>query len=117
MDKNKKKIDSIVGDYKYGFKTQNEPFFSIPKGISEEVVSKISKYKKEPEWMTNKRLEAYREFAKRPNPKWGPDLSFIDFDNTSNALGCSDSLASSARVSKERTPVLIKSLYVLRENS
>ena len=80
MDKNKKKIDSIVGDYKYGFKTKNEPFFSIPKGISEEVVSKISKYKKEPEWMTNKRLEAYREFAKRPNPNWGPDLSFIDFE-------------------------------------
>lgn len=80
MDDNKKKIDAIVGDYQYGFKTNNTPFFSIPKGISEEVVRQISAYKKEPEWMTDIRVKAYREFAKRPNPTWGPDLSFINFD-------------------------------------
>ena len=80
MDDNKKKIDAIIGDYQYGFKTINTPFFSIPKGISEEVVKQISAYKKEPEWMTDIRVKAYREFAARPNPTWGPDLSFINFD-------------------------------------
>ena len=107
MDKNKKKIDSIVGDYKYGFKTKNEPFFSIPKGISEEVVSKISKYKKEPEWMTNKRLEAYREFAKRPNPNWGPDLSFIDFENFYYFIKASEK----AENSWNEVPVEIKETF------
>ena len=80
MDDNKKKIDAIVGEYQYGFKTNNTPFFSIPKGISEDVVRQISAYKKEPEWMTDIRVKAYREFAARPNPTWGPDLSFINFD-------------------------------------
>ncbi|MGA0351613.1 MAG: Fe-S cluster assembly protein SufB [Acholeplasmataceae bacterium] len=80
MDDNKKKIDAIIGDYQYGFKTNNTPFFSIPKGISEDVVRQISAYKKEPAWMTDIRVKAYHEFAARPNPTWGPDLSFINFD-------------------------------------
>jgi Fe-S cluster assembly protein SufB len=80
MDDNKKKIDAIIGDYQFGFRTENTPFFSIPKGISEDVVRQISAYKKEPEWMTDIRVNAYREFAARPNPTWGPDLSFIDFN-------------------------------------
>jgi Fe-S cluster assembly protein SufB len=80
MDDNKKKIDAIIGDYQYGFKTETTPFYSIPKGISEEVVISISKYKNEPQWMTDIRVEAYRFFTSKPNPTWGPDLSFINFD-------------------------------------
>ena len=80
MDDNKKKIDAIVGDYQFGFKTETTPFYSIPKGISEEVVRKISEYKQEPSWMTDIRVKAYQQFASVPNPTWGPDLSFIDFD-------------------------------------
>jgi Fe-S cluster assembly protein SufB len=56
MDDNKKKIDAIIGDYQYGFKTETTPFYSIPKGISEEVVRKISEYKQEPSWMTDIRV-------------------------------------------------------------
>lgn len=80
MDDNKKKIDAIVGDYQFGFKTETTPFYSIPKGISEEVVIAISKYKQEPSWMTDIRVKAYQQFVSVPNPTWGPDLSFIDFD-------------------------------------
>jgi Fe-S cluster assembly protein SufB len=80
MDDNKKKIDAIVGDYQFGFKTETTPFYSIPKGISEEVVRKISEYKQEPSWMTDIRVKAYQQFDSVPNPTWGPDLSFIDFD-------------------------------------
>jgi len=80
MDDNKKKIDAIIGDYQYGFKTETTPFYSIPKGISEDVVRKISEYKQEPSWMTDIRVNAYKQFASVPNPTWGPDLSFINFD-------------------------------------
>ncbi|MFP3278351.1 MAG: Fe-S cluster assembly protein SufB, partial [Candidatus Micrarchaeota archaeon] len=51
------------------------------KGLSEEVVRDISKQKGEPEWMLEKRLEAYRIFASKPLPKWGIDLSGINFDD------------------------------------
>ncbi|MGC8547452.1 MAG: Fe-S cluster assembly protein SufB, partial [Candidatus Micrarchaeia archaeon] len=65
---------------KYGFVTHTE-YEEFEKGISEEVVRKISKIKQEPEWMLEKRLIGYRLFKDKSMPKWGPDLSGIDFEN------------------------------------
>ncbi len=80
MDDSKKKIDAIIGDYQFGFHTENTPVFSTGKGINEDIVRIISKNKNEPEWMLNYRLKSYKRFLKLKNPKWGPDLSFINFD-------------------------------------
>lgn len=49
-------------------------------GINERVVRDISTSKCEPSWMLDIRLQAYRQFTKMPLPKFGPDLSFLDFD-------------------------------------
>lgn len=68
-------------DYEYGFSTNVENVFSTGKGISEEVVRTISMIKNEPRWMTDFRVKAYHTFLKLNNPKWGPDLSGIDFQN------------------------------------
>jgi len=64
---------------KYGFTTKAE-YVDFEKGISEEVIRKISKMKGEPEWMLENRLAGYRAFNAKPMPAWGPDLSAIDFD-------------------------------------
>ena len=81
MTDTKKEVEQIVDqDYKYGFHTEVENIYDTGKGISEEVVRKISKMKNEPEWMLNIRLAAYREFAKMNWPKFGPDLSSVNFD-------------------------------------
>lgn len=50
-------------------------------GLSVQIIKKISKLKNEPKWMLDIRLNAYRKFLELKNPKWGPDLSHIDFDN------------------------------------
>lgn len=50
------------------------------KGLSEEVVKKISEIKGEPEWMLKLRLKAFAHFTKRAMPTWGPDLSAMNFD-------------------------------------
>jgi Fe-S cluster assembly protein SufB len=52
----------------------------LKKGISESVVSEISKIKGEPEWMLNFRLQAYKSFVNIPMPSFGPKLE-IDFNN------------------------------------
>lgn len=52
----------------------------IIKGINDEKIKKISKIKKEPEWMTEFRLNSYHKFEELPNPNFGPELD-IDFDN------------------------------------
>ncbi|HAX03947.1 MAG: Fe-S cluster assembly protein SufB [Tenericutes bacterium GWC2_34_14] len=80
MDDNKKKIDSIVGEYQFGWHTDSKLVFTTGKGLNEEVVRTISKYKNEPEWMLEFRLKSYKKFTELKNPTWGPDLSFINFD-------------------------------------
>ena len=77
---NTQNINDIVGDYKYGFKTDVENLYTTGYGISEEVVRKISAMKNEPDWMLDIRLKAYHEFAKMKWPTFGPDLSSVNFD-------------------------------------
>jgi Fe-S cluster assembly protein SufB len=79
-DQTKEQIKEIIGDYKYGFKTEADILESTGKGLSEEVVRKISAFKNEPEWMLDIRLKAYHKFMSLKNPTWGPDLSDINFD-------------------------------------
>ena len=57
---------------------QEKFLFKAPNGINEEAVRKISEYKKEPEWMLQKRLNALKIFNELEMPKWGPDLSKLD---------------------------------------
>ncbi|MGD8552796.1 MAG: Fe-S cluster assembly protein SufB [Anaerolineales bacterium] len=69
-----------LGQYKYGFSDPDVSVFKTRKGLDEEVVRQISKMKGEPEWMLEKRLEAYKHFVERPIPTWGPDLSSLNLD-------------------------------------
>ncbi len=78
--KNKDIIDSQE-NYKYGFKDEDVSIYRTKKGLSEEVIREISKHKNEPEWMLEYRLKAYHKFLELDNPKFGPDLSDINFDD------------------------------------
>ena len=48
-------------------------------GLDENKIIEISKIKKEPKWMTDFRLNAYKTFREMPNPNFGPELK-INFD-------------------------------------
>lgn len=52
-----------------------------PKGLSQQLVKEISWLKDEPAWMREFRLKSLNYFEKRPLPRWGGDLSGIDFAN------------------------------------
>ncbi|MDE1767939.1 MAG: Fe-S cluster assembly protein SufB [Candidatus Micrarchaeota archaeon] len=65
---------------KYGF-YQDVKYDEFPKGLSEDVIRKISKLKNEPEWMLQKRLTALKIFESKPMPMWGADLSKIKFED------------------------------------
>ncbi len=57
--------------------------YQAKRGITREVVEDISKQKNEPDWMREFRLKAFEEFERLPIPKWGPDLSGLDFQSIS----------------------------------
>lgn len=67
-------------EYAYGFKDEIQERFSTKKGLSGDVIKAISNYKKEEDWLLNKRLQAYEIFKEKQNPSWGVDLNFIDFN-------------------------------------
>ncbi len=69
-----------LGDYEYGFAYPDMSVYKTRKGLSEQVVRDISRYKNEPDWMTEFRLQSLKAFRSKPMPNWGADLSDIDFD-------------------------------------
>jgi len=58
-----------VDKYKYGFTTKIESV-KAPKGLNEEVIRFISAKKKEPLWLLDWRLEAYRRWLTLQEPTW-----------------------------------------------
>ncbi|MCB9857456.1 MAG: Fe-S cluster assembly protein SufB [Phycisphaerales bacterium] len=56
-------------EYKYGFVTDIEAD-SAPPGLSEDIVRFISAKKKEPDWMLEWRLKAYRHWLTMKEPTW-----------------------------------------------
>jgi len=54
--------------------------FKSDLGLNEDVIRNISKFKNEPEWMLNKRLQALKIFNSMPMPTWGPSLDKLDLN-------------------------------------
>jgi Fe-S cluster assembly protein SufB len=74
---------SVIGqnEYKYGFSTDIEAE-NFPKGLSEDVIRKISEIKQEPVWLLESRLKAYRHWKTLKEPKWaGLKYPKIDFND------------------------------------
>jgi Fe-S cluster assembly protein SufB len=73
--------DIDVDKYKYGFTTDIESI-RAPKGLSEDIVRFISAKKREPEWLLEWRLEAYRRWRTLDEPKWArvhyPKIDYED---------------------------------------
>jgi len=77
----KREIEKIIGDYKYGFKTETESLRDTGKGLTEAIVREISEIKGEPTWMLDFRLDGYKKFKEKGLPTWGPSLKNVDFDS------------------------------------
>ena len=83
MTSNQDKILNEVtqSDYKYGFYTDVD-IDSIPKGLNEDVIRLISTKKKEPEFMLEFRLKAYRHWLTMKMPEWAhlkiPKIEYQD---------------------------------------
>ncbi|QRG86105.1 Fe-S cluster assembly protein SufB [Bulleidia sp. zg-1006] len=81
MVENNEEVLSSQDNYKYGFHDEVTSILDTGKGINEDVVRQISKAKNEPEWMCEKRVQAFHVFEELKLPKWGPDLQDIDFQD------------------------------------
>jgi Fe-S cluster assembly protein SufB len=68
-------------EYKYGFVTDVESD-AFPKGLSEDVIRRLSEIKGEPSFVLDFRLKAYRHWLKMAEPTWAhvsyPKIDFQD---------------------------------------
>jgi Fe-S cluster assembly protein SufB len=72
---------ATLGRYDFGWADPDVAGASARRGLSADVVADISALKNEPQWMLDFRLKALDLFDRKPMPRWGSDLSGIDFDN------------------------------------
>ena len=74
-------LQGMQHERQYEFSLPENYFFRSEKGLERRVVEQISYYKNEPEWMLKFRLQALEIAEKKGRPKWGPDLSHMNFDD------------------------------------
>ena len=75
---------SLVEEYRHGFHDSEESYvFKSGKGLTREMVERISAMKDEPAWMRDFRLKAYDIFISKPMPSWGDTalINEINFDD------------------------------------
>ena len=76
-----KKLDtdsSLVGDYQHGFVSPVEED-TFPPGLDENIIRAISAKKREPDWMLEFRLNAFRAWLRKREPRWAR-VSFPPID-------------------------------------
>jgi len=74
----KKQEFQIDREYKYGFVTPIESE-TVPRGLNENIIRLISAKKKEPPFMLEWRLNAYRRWLTMKEPKW-PNVHYPSID-------------------------------------
>ena len=74
-------LQGMQHERQYEFSLPEEYFFRSEKGLNRRVIEQISYHKNEPEWMLKFRLQALEIAEKKGRPKWGPDLSHLNFDD------------------------------------
>ena len=92
--------------YKYGFTTDVHTEI-IEKGLNEDVIRLISSKKSEPEWLLEFRLEAFRYWQTRKEPKWG-HLKMPEVDYQSISYYADPTKKKNDTGSKEIDPELMK---------
>ena len=80
-EENKLLQDLTQQEYKEGFVTAIEQEY-VPKGLNEGIIRTISAIKKEPGWLLEFRLDAFRKWQKMKQPTWGhltlPPIDYQD---------------------------------------
>ena len=81
QDAEAKAAAAKAADYEFGWHSDIETDYA-PKGLSEDTVRFISAKKKEPEWMLEWRLKAYRKWLTMTEPDWAklgyPEIDYQD---------------------------------------
>ena len=82
--KDRQKIEEKLSrEYSAGFVTDVESETFEP-GLNEDIVTRLSKLKKEPQWLLDYRLKAYKRWLEMKQPDWSTlEIEPIDYQGIS----------------------------------
>ena len=81
MENRKKTYVADIERGVYDIKDEGRYKYKAEKGLTPEIIKKISERKSEPEWMKEFRLKALEVYNSKPMTDWGPDLSDLDVND------------------------------------
>ena len=81
MENRKKTYVADIERGVYDIKDEGRYKYKAEKGLTPEIIKKISDRKNEPEWMREFRLKALEVYDSKPMTDWGPDLSDLDVND------------------------------------
>ncbi|WP_314391694.1 Fe-S cluster assembly protein SufB [Leptotrichia shahii] len=81
MENRKKTYIADIERGVYDIKDEEHYRYKVEKGLTPEIIKKISERKNEPEWMREFRLKALEVYNSKPMTDWGPDLSDLDIND------------------------------------
>ena len=81
MENRKKTYVADIERGVYDIKDEGRYKYKAEKGLTPEIIKKISERKNEPEWMREFRLKALEVYNSKPMTDWGPDLSDLDVND------------------------------------
>ncbi len=107
-EQNEQVKQRVKRGYKEGFVTDIESETFAP-GLDEEVIRRISAIKKEPDWLLEFRLEAYRQWLNMPSPSWAKlNIPAIDFQAISYYSSPKSKLENAPKSLDEVDPKLLE---------
>lgn len=65
----------------YDIRNEEKDVYRVDEGLTEAIVSQISKEKNDPAWMQNFRLESLKIYNELSVPDWGPSIDGLDMNN------------------------------------
>ncbi len=65
----------------YDFRNEDKDAYRIQKGLTQEIVEKISREKHDPEWMHDFRLKSLEIYNSLQVPNWGPSIEGLHMEN------------------------------------
>src|SRR5438552_3001294 len=114
-------LSNIGQEYPYGFITAIEEE-KIPKGLNEEIVRLISAKKREPSWLLEWRLKAYRHWLTLKEPTWAnvrynkidyQDAYYYSAPKVKKALKSLDEMDPELRKTYEKLGIPLKEQEIL----
>src|SRR5439155_23522812 len=122
VDTMSESVESLVNrEYKWGFVTDIEAE-TVPRGLNEDIIRLISAKKREPAFMLEWRLKAYRGWLKMTEPHWSnvhypaidyQDIIYYSAPKTNQPVGSLDEVDPKLRETYEKLGIPLSEQRIL----